>query len=140
MKRILLLLLFSISIIVTYSQVYVAAGAMIKPYNKFGMGSNLDVGYRVGSSTFSIGYLHDIVNDKTLMNIRYGNVVYKNLLVTGGIAYADWSTDDIRKGYYTYVIGVEYFTMELFKRSRVYYGLDVSQNKVFLKAGFKYNF
>jgi hypothetical protein len=123
-----------------YSQAYVKGGAVIQTHPRMGVGSDLNIGIRLKENTVSIGYLHNVVRDNTLFNLRYGRILYSKFTLSAGIGYADWSTDDRTRGYYTGVFGLEYFTHELVRKGRVYYGIDFSQNKIFLKSGIAFNF
>jgi hypothetical protein len=132
MRLWLVCLLFSNSVM---GQIFLKSG--VGYASAKGMLTEVDGGYRFKKSQFSLGYVYIPADYKSFYNVKYGHY-FGQFNVHGGLGLVNkGSKDGLLQAYGTYVLGAEYNTKEILQNTRIYFGADLIEKDVNLKAGIR---
>lgn len=139
MRKLLIAIMLVISTS-SFAQVFLKSGIGVGYSTPVGFLTEADLGYKRNNHQVSGGYFYNSAVTKAFYNLKYG-YWWNDFVFYGGVALVNRFEN--RPGTYyvsaygTYIAGMEYNTVEVLQDSRLYFGLEVADANIGMKAGIK---
>lgn len=116
------------------AQVFLKSGI---GYSDKSLLTEVDAGYKLKVHQMSIGYVYIPYLYKSVYNVKYGYWL-NNFNLHGGLGLVNKSDKENNvQAYSTFVLGAEYNTKEVLQNTRLYFGADLVDKSLTVKAGVK---